>query len=398
MACGRWCDVAIPLKYNARNLVNRKVSTGMTVLVICLVVTVFLFVLALWQGVTRTLSVNASTRNVLTMRVGSQAEMQSVVTRESYEMIRALPGIERDAKGEPLVSPELLTLINKPRQDGQSSNVQVRGIGPVGLEMRPGVRIVDGRMMNPGTNEAIVSKNLANRFAGMNIGDTVKSGSYRWVIVGHFDGSGSAYESEMWVDVKDLQAQSKRPIFSTVFVRTTDSDAATRYIETVKGDQRLKLEGKTEKKYYEEQMVTGAPIKILAILVGIFTAIGASFGAMNTMYAQVSARTREIGTLRAIGFSRRSVLASFVLEALLLCLAGGVAGTALAFVLFNVVLTKPTGTMNFRTFSEVLFNFRLTPPLIAGGIAFSLAMGLFGGFFPAWRAARLKITTALREV
>ncbi|MDQ2969629.1 MAG: ABC transporter permease [Acidobacteriota bacterium] len=390
--------MAIPLKYNARNLVARKVSTGMTVLVICLVVTVFLFVLALWQGVNRTLSVTASTRNVITMRVGSQAEMQSVVTRESYELIRAMPGIERNARGEPLVSPELLTIINRPRIDGKSSNVQVRGIGPMGLEMRPGVKIVAGRLMRPGTNEAIVSKNLAARFAGMNIGDTIKSGSYRWTIVGHFDASGSAYESEMWVDVKDLQGQSKRPIFSAVFVRASDSDAAARFIEAVKGDQRLKLEGKTEKKYYEEQMVTGAPIKVLAILVGLFTAVGASFGAMNTMYAQVSARTREIGTLRAIGFSRRSVLASFVLEALLLCVAGGIIGTALAFVLFNLVLTRPTGTMNFRTFSEVLFNFRLTPPLIAGGLAFSLAMGIFGGFFPAWRASRLKITAALREI
>ena len=390
--------MAIPVKYNARNLVARKVSTGMTVLVICLVVTVFLFVLALWQGVTRTLSVTASTRNVITMRVGSQAEMQSVVTRDSYELIRAMPGIERNARGEPLVSGELLTIINRPRIDGKSSNVQVRGIGPMGLEMRPGVKIVDGRLMRPGTNEAIVSKNLAARFAGMKIGDTIKSGSYRWTIVGHFDASGSAYESEMWVDVKDLQGQSKRPIFSTVFVRASDPDAAARFIEAVKGDQRLKLEGKTEKKYYEEQMVTGAPIKVLAILVGLFTAVGASFGAMNTMYAQVSARTREIGTLRAIGFSRRSVLASFVLEALLLCVAGGIIGTALAFVLFNLVLTRPTGTMNFRTFSEVLFNFRLTPPLIAGGLAFSLAMGIFGGFFPAWRASRLKITTALREI
>src|SRR5262249_29487569 len=161
---------------------------------------------------------------------------------------------------------------------------------------------------------------------------------------------------------------------SSVFVRTGDPQEAARYIATVEGDQRLKLEGKTEKKYYEEQMVTGAPIKVLAILVGIFTAIGASFGAMNTMYAQVAARTREIGTLRAIGFSRRSVLASFVLEAMVLCLAGGILGTFTAFVLFNLVLTGSTGTMNFRTFSEVLFNFRLTPPLVAGGLVFSVAM------------------------
>ncbi len=390
--------MAIPLKYNLRNLFVRKVSTLMTIFVVCLVVTVFLFVLALWQGVSRTLSVTASTRNIITMRVGSQAEMQSVITKDAYETIRSLPGIEKSPSGEPYVSAELISLVNLPRADGQTTNVQVRGMDPIGFAMRPGVRIVGGRMFRLGTNEAVVSKNLANRFAGMRIGDTIKTGSYRWVVVGHFDASGSAYESEIWTDAKDLQGQTKRQIFSSIFVRTSDPDAALRYIETVKGDQRLKLEGKTEKKYYEEQMVTGAPIKILAILVGIFTAIGAAFGAMNTMYAQVAARTREIGTLRAIGFSRRAVLASFILEALLLCLIGGVIGTAAAFVLFNLLLTKPTGTMNFRTFSEVLFHFRLTPPLMIGGLVFSLAMGLLGGFFPAARAARLKIINALREI
>jgi putative ABC transport system permease protein len=390
--------MAIPLKYNLRNLFVRKVSTLMTIFVVCLVVTVFLFVLALWQGVSRTLSVTASTRNVITMRVGSQAEMQSVITKDAYETIRSLPGIEKSPSGEPYVSAELISLVNLPRADGQTTNVQVRGMDPIGFVMRPGLRIVGGRMFRLGTNEAVVSKNLANRFAGMKIGDTIKTGSYRWLVVGHFDASGSAYESEIWTDAKDLQGQTKRQIFSSIFVRMSDPDAALRYIETVKGDQRLKLEGKTEKKYYEEQMVTGAPIKILAILVGIFTAIGAAFGAMNTMYAQVAARTREIGTLRAIGFSRRAVLASFILEALLLCLIGGVIGTAAAFVLFNLLLTKPTGTMNFRTFSEVLFNFRLTPPLMIGGLVFSLAMGLLGGFFPAARAARLKIINALREI
>jgi putative ABC transport system permease protein len=183
-----------------------------------------------------------------------------------------------------------------------------------------------------------------------------------------------------------------------VFVRLPDEASADRFIETIKGDQRLKLEGKTERKYYDEQMITGDPIKALAFIVGIFTAIGAAFGAMNTMYAQVSARTREIGTLRAIGFSRRSILASFILEALILCLAGGVLGVVFTFLVFNLFLTKPTGTMNFRTFSEVLFNFRITLPLIVAGLAFSLAMGLLGGFFPAFRAARLKITSALRAV
>jgi putative ABC transport system permease protein len=391
--------MAIPLKYNLRNLVARKMSTGMTAFVIGLVVAVFLCVLALVQGVTRTLSVTASDRNVLTMRVGAQAEMQSVITRDQADQIQALPGIERSATGKPLVSPELLTLINVPREDGKTfSNVQVRGIAPIGVEIRPDVKIVDGRMFQTGSNEAIVSKNLSRRFASMKVGDTIKSGSFRWVVVGLFDAAGSAYESEIWTDVSDLQQQTKRNIYSSVFVRAVDAEAANRYIETVKGDQRLKLEGKTERKYYDEQMITGAPIKALAFIVGIFTAIGAAFGAMNTMYAQVSARTREIGTLRAIGFSRRSILLSFVLEALMLCLIGGILGLIFTFLVFNLFLTKPTGTMNFRTFSEVLFNFRMTPALIAGGLAFSLAMGILGGLFPAARAARLKITTALREV
>jgi len=391
--------MAIPLKYNLRNLVARKASTGMTAFVIGLVVAVFLCVLALVQGVTRTLSVTASTRNVLAMRVGSQAEMQSVITREQADQMQSMPGPERNAAGAAFVSPELITLINVPREDGKTfSNVQVRGMAPIGMEIRPGVKIVDGRMFTAGTNEAIVSRNLSRRFANLKVGDTLKTGSFRWVIVGLFDAQGSAYESEIWTDVRDLQQQYKRDMYSSVFVRLPDPDAAARYIETIKGDQRLKLEGKTERKYYDEQMITGAPIKALAFLVGIFTAIGAAFGAMNTMYAQVSARTREIGTLRAIGFSRRSILFSFVIEALLLCLAGGVLGVFFTFLVFNLFLTKPTGTMNFRTFSEVLFNFRMTPQLIAGGLFFALAMGLFGGFFPAARAARLKITTALREV
>jgi putative ABC transport system permease protein len=391
--------MAIPLKYNLRNLVARKTSTGMTAFVIGLVVAVFLCVLALVQGVTRTLSVTASTRNVLAMRVGSQAEMQSVITRDQADQIQTMAGPERNASGKAYVSPELITLINVPRADGKSSsNVQVRGMAPMGMEARSGVKVVDGRMFNAATNEAIVSKNLSKRFADLKVGDTLKTGSFRWVIVGLFDAQGSAYESEIWTDVTDLQQQTKRNIYSSVFVRLPDAGAASRFIEAIKGDQRLKLEGKTERKYYDEQMITGAPIKALAFIVGIFTAIGAAFGAMNTMYAQVSARTREIGTLRAIGFSRRSILAAFVIEALMLCLAGGILGVVITFLVFNLYLTQPTGTMNFRTFSEVLFNFRLTPQLIAGGLGFALAMGLLGGFFPAARAARLKITTALREV
>ncbi len=213
--------MAIPLKYNLRNLAARKMSTGMTAFVIGLVTAVFLCVLGLIQGVTRTLSVSASTRNVIAMRIGSQAEMQSVITREQADQIQALQGPERNAAGKPYVSPELLTLINVPRADGKTfSNVQVRGMAPIGMEIRPGVKIVDGRMFNPATNEAIVSRKLAKRFASMKVGETLATGSFRWVIVGLFDADGSAYESEIWTDVSDLQQQTKRNIVSTVFVRT----------------------------------------------------------------------------------------------------------------------------------------------------------------------------------
>ena len=244
--------MAIPLKYNLRNLVARKTSTGMTALVIGLVVAVFLCVLALVQGVTRTLTVTASTRNVLAMRVGAQAEMQSVITREQADQIESLPGPERSPGGKPYVSPELLTLLNVPRSDGKTfSNVQVRGMAPIGVEIRPGVKVVDGRMFTPATNEAMVSRNLSKRFANMKVGDTLKSGAFQWIIVGLFDAQGSAYESEIWTDVSDLQQQTKRNIYSTVFIRLPDADAAGRFIETIKGDQRLKLEGKTERKYFD---------------------------------------------------------------------------------------------------------------------------------------------------
>ena len=264
--------MAIPLKYNLRNLVARKTSTGMTALVIGLVVAVFLCVLSLVQGVTRTLTVTASNRNVLAMRVGAQAEMQSVITREQADQIQSLPGPERTAGGKAFVSPELLTLLNIARSDGKTfSNVQVRGMAPIGVEIRSGVKIVEGRMFTPATNEAIVSRNLSKRFANMKVGDTLKSGAFQWVIVGLFDAQGSAYESEIWTDVTDLQQQTKRNIYSTVFIRLPDADSASRFVETIQGDQRLKLEGKTERKYFDEQMITGAPIKALAFLVGIFT-------------------------------------------------------------------------------------------------------------------------------
>jgi putative ABC transport system permease protein len=389
----------IPFKYNLRNLWVRKVSTGMTILGVALVVTVFLLVMSLAEGVRKTFQTSVSPLNLVIMRVGAQSDVQSFIEREQYENVRVLPGIARDEQGQPLASPETVVLLNVPRKDGKKTNIIVRGVEPVAFKLRPAMPIVEGRLFKDGTNEAIVSTRTRDRFAGMSLGSTIQSGTQRWTVVGIFDASGSPYDSELWTDLHDLQAQTRRNAgYSIVRVRVPDHASGDRVIAEVKGNQQVKLDGKPEDIYYGEQMGTARPIQFLAYFVGILMAVGASFGAMNTMYAQVSARTREIATLRALGFARRVVLFSFVAESVVLGLAGGLVGTALATFIVRFLLTAPTGTQNFNTFAEILFNFRITFPLILAGLLFSLAIGLFGGLFPAARAARLKIVNALREV
>jgi len=391
----------IPIKYNIRNLVVRKVSTVMTVLGIALVVTVFLLVMSLAEGVRKTMTTTVSAKNVIVLRVGAQSDVQSYVSRDQFEAIRTLEGIEKDKDGQPLVSPELVVLINIPRKDGKRTNVIVRGVTSSAMTLRgDNVHIVEGRMFQPGTAEAIVSTRLRDRFADMTPGRTVGAGTEHWTVVGVFDAAGSPYDSELWADLHDVQDQAHRGTgYSSVLVRAPDSGTGRdRLIAEVKDDQRIKLEAKAETEYFEKQMGTAKPIQFLAYFVGVIMAIGASFGAMNTMYAQVSARTREIATMRALGFSRSVVLLSFVVESTALGLIGGLVGAVLAAIAVRSILTAPTGTSNFATFAEIMFNFELTVPLVLSGVIFSLAMGLFGGFLPAARAARLKIVNALREV
>jgi len=388
--------MAIPLKYNLRNLFVRKVSTLMTILCVALVVMVFLLVLSLSEGITKTLSTNVSPLNVVVMRVGAQSDVQSFIENERFEVIKGLPGIARDARGQLLVSPEVVPLINIPRKDGKKTNVIVRGVEPAAFGLRS-MPIVEGRHFQDGTNEAVVSRRIQQRFADMNVGDTIRAGSQQWKVVGVFDGNGSPQDSEIWADLHDVQAQARRTGgVSIVRVRATDRLARDRFIAAVKGNQQVKLDAKPEDVYYAEQMGTAKPLQFLAYFVGIIMAVGASFGAMNTMYAQVSARIREVATLRALGFARGSILLSFVLESVLISLIGGAVGAVLALGVVGTVLSAPTGTNNFSTFAEILFNFRLTPPLLVAGGIFSLAIGIFGGFFPAFRAARLKIVNALR--
>jgi putative ABC transport system permease protein len=390
--------LGIPLKYNIRNLFVRKITTGFTVLGIALVVAVFLCVMALGEGLTRVFTSSGSENNVLILRQNAQAEMQSGVTRDQVPLIMTLPGIAPDADGEPLASPELVVVLNLEKIDGGSSNVTIRGVGEKALKLRPAVALTEGRMFNPGQSEVIVSRSISKRFKSCNVGDTLKFGAYRWTIVGRFDGGGTAPDSEMWTDVEGMITDFKRSGYSSVLAKTTGRAGRDQLIAALAADPRLALEGKVERTYYDDQTSTAAPLKFLGFFVGIVMAIGACFGAMNTMYAAVSARTREIATLRALGFSRLSVLISFVFESLCLALAGGLVGCVLGWVFMKLALSGVTGTMNFATFSEVVFAFRLTPQLLVTGIVFSLLMGFFGGLFPAGRAAFTKITDALRQV
>ena len=390
--------MAIPLKYNIRNLLVRKITTGLTVLGIALVVAVFLCVMSLAEGLTRVFKSSGSERNIIVLRQNSQSEIQSGVTRDQVPLIMTLPGIERDTDGSPLASPELVVGLNLEKIEGGASIVTLRGISEKGAILRPQFKLIEGRMFRPGLSEVIVSKGISRRFKNCRVGDTIRFGSYQWKVVGIFDAGGTAPDSEIWTDVEGALADFKRPAYSSVLLRSTDSDARDQIIKALNSDPRLALEGKSERVYYDEQTSTAEPIKFLGFLIGIIMAIGASFGAMNTMYAAVSARTQEIATLRVLGFSRLAILISFVVEAICLALLGGILGCLFGIIAVNLALSGITGTTNFNTFSEVVFAFRLTPKLLLIGMFFSVLTGLLGGLLPAGRAAFTKITLALRQV
>jgi putative ABC transport system permease protein len=387
--------LAIPLKYNLRNLVVRRVNSLMTVFTIALVVAVSLALMSLANGLNTALVSSGAPSNAIVMRESAQSEVQSIVTKESYQIIQTIPGIARDSSGKPITSGEVTVLVNLPRrQTGEPSNVTVRGVSAAGFSLRPQIKLVDGKMFRTGVGEAIVSRRIANRFASTGLGDQIKLGRRNWTVVGIFEAGNTAFDSEIWADVNEVMDSFDRADYSSVLVRAADGFTPQQISDRVNGEQRLKLEAKPELKYYEEQTSAAAPIRGLGMFVAIILGIGACFGGMNTMYAAVAARTREVGTLRALGFSKRSIMTSFVIESLILALIGGVVGCLLALPVNGVT----TGTTNFRTFSELAFSFQLSPELIGTALIFAAVMGLLGGFLPARAASRLPITTALRQM
>jgi putative ABC transport system permease protein len=394
--------MAIPISYNIRNLRLRKGLTVMTALGIALTVTTAIFLMALVAGLDRAFVSSGSPLNVLVLRKGSEAELSGGFDASLFPTLKTLPGIAKDSHGEPMVSGEWVVVIVLPRKDGTGEvNVTVRGMMPDGLEMRqlPGadhrsnVKLVAGRWFQTGQREVVVSQSIRDRFAHANIGDTMQFGKGSWSVVGVFDAGGSAYESEVWGDVNQMASDFDRQGgFASAYLRATDPISAEALKNRVSDDQRLKLEGMLESEYYAKQTSSGTPIKVIGWVVGIIMAIGSIFAAMNTMYAAVAYRGREIATLRVIGFSRPAILTSFVLESLLLALLGALVGIVLMLP-FNGM---QTGTSNAVTFSEVVFALRITPVVASSAIIFALIMGFIGGLAPAWHAARQNILSALR--
>jgi len=386
----------IPFRYIVRSFGARRLTTSMTVLGIALVVFVFSAVLMMAHGLQRTLRATGSDENVLVLRKAANSETLSILDREIAALVRGMPQVARSAEGLPLSSREVVVIINMEKLAGGMSNVAVRGVEPTAFELRPQVRLVEGRMFRPGVREIVVGSSIAARFAGAGIGERIKFAGDLWGVVGIFTSEGSGFDSEIWGDSNQIMDAFKRSSYSTLTLRLNDPASLGDFIAMFNADNRLlHYEPKTERRFFEEQSEMMATfIRVLGLFITIIFSAGATIGAMITMYGAVASRTIEIGTLRALGFQRRSILMAFVGEALLLSLAGAVVGLTLASLLQFITIS----TLNFASFSELAFSFTLSPSIVAWSFAFSLTMGFLGGFLPALRAARLSIVSALRAV
>ncbi len=386
----------IPLSYSVRNLFTRKVTAFLTILGVALVVFVFAAVLMLAYGVQKTMVSTGSDENVLMLRKGSDNELTSGVDRDLVNTIRTLPEIRVGANGKPLLSSEVVTIINLSKfGTADMGNVNVRGLALEAMELRPTVQITNGRMFQTGAREIIVGKNIARRFQGAQLGKQIKFGGGFWTIVGEFEAGGTGFESEIWGDADQvMQALNRSAAYSSVTVRLKDTNSFDALNRSMQADNRLNtVKIEREKEYYERQSRMMAMfIRIMGLLITIGFSIGAMIGAMITMYAAVANRTVEIGTLRALGFPRRSVLAAFLIEAIFLSVIGGGFGLLIASGLQFFTIS----TVNFGTFSELAFSFALSPNIVIGSLLFAVTMGVLGGFLPALRAARLDILSALR--
>ena len=389
---------SVPISYNFRSIRARWTSTIVAVLGIAGTVGVFVAMLSLARGFRATLVASGSPDDALVMRAGSTSEMMGGITLDSVRVVQDKPGVARDASGQPLVTQEVVGVIPVPLiSTGTDANVQVRGVSPNVLEIRKFVKIVQGRMFTPGLDELVVGKNASKTYQGLTVGNTVNFGGGHWKVVGMFDAGGSSFDSEVWCDARILNEVLKRPanIFQSATVHLTSPAAFREFKDAVGSDPQLNLEVEREVDYYAKQSSTMTRlITVLGGLVAAIMAIGAVFGALNTMYSAVSERGREIATMRALGFSSWNVILSFLFEALVISVIAGIIGCVAVLRLNGVT----TSTMNFQTFSNVAFAFKITFGLLVEGVLFALVMGVLGGLLPAVRAALRPVAVSLREL
>lgn len=387
--------MALPIKYSFRNALVRWRSTAATVLGIGLVVFVFVLLQSLAAGIEKSSGNTGDSRNVMIVRKGSTAESASLISREDFQQIRYFEEIARNEKGEAVISADVLALVNLPRRNnGGEANVLLRGVTARGMELRPQVKIVAGRWFTPGKREIVVSSKLARRFANFDVGQSFRTGNSTFTVVGWLDGGGSAFDSECWIDADECRSVFERDMYSSFLARVPDVKAMSNLVARVEGDRRFKLKAESEVEYYRKQTMTAAPIKWLGGFLAVMMSVGAVFAAMNTMYAAVGARTREIGTLRVLGFRRRAVVLALLLEGGFLALMGGVLGCVVAYHWNGYT----TATMGFETFSEIVFQFTVTPGLVVKGLVFAVIVGIIGTLLPAIRASRLPVIEALKAI
>jgi putative ABC transport system permease protein len=387
--------MAIPVSYNLRNLVVRKTTTMMTALGVALTVAVLLAVLALVNGLRTTLASSGDPLQIIVLRKGSESEIVSNFSRTQFQDLKFKPGIATGKNGQPLASLEVITVVNLgSTETGEGTNVTVRGLQPAGIELRHNVKISSGRWFQEGRRELVVGKSAAERYPEVQIGRKVRFGRGDWEIVGIMDAGRGAQASELWGDLNQVGSDLQRlEVLSSALVRTTDAVTAKALANDINNDQRLNMNAVSEEEYYAAQTASAAPIEYIGIFVAVIMAVGSAFAAMNTMYAAVARRSREIGTLRVLGFSKGSILLSFFLESVLLSGLGGVLGCLLVLPLNGI--TTGIGNSNF---SETAFNFHVSGEIMLIGMAFAVVLGAAGGLFPASNAARKEILTALREI
>jgi ABC-type lipoprotein release transport system permease subunit len=389
----------VPLTYNTRSLVVRRWTSIFTAGGIGLVVAVTLLLAGLVGGLQRMLVGTGDPDNLVVLRKGATNDGSSFLTREAVRIVYALPGIATGDDGRPLVSPEI---VNQPfiiTRDGGRENVLVRGVEPVAFAVHRGVRIVEGRMFQPKLGEVLVGRGVALRYEGAHVGGRLSFGRRTWSVVGVFDGAGSAFDSEIWADVGDVQDDTRRPSgCSGIRVRVAPGSDRQALIDAIAGDARVALEAKPETVYYAEQADAANSLYVLVLVLAVIMATGATFGALNTMYAAVTSRTAEIGTLRALGFSRVSILLSFLSESLLLAAGGFAAGIGLGIGAMWAVNTLLQGVaFSMMTFSVATVLLQPSLGGVALGLVFALAIGVLGGLAPAWRASRLRVVDALHR-